>query len=59
MIVFKLQLFIYLGWVAYQLTRDQKPSEEDEMERIIHKGGRIFAFKGNSTVPCLFIIYIR
>ena len=33
------------NWKAKNLTRDQKPNEEDEKKRIIEKGGRIEAYK--------------
>ena len=33
------------NWKAKNLTRDHKPSEEDEKKRIIEKGGRIEAYK--------------
>ena len=32
-------------WKAKNLTRDHKPSEEDEKKRIIEKGGRIESYK--------------
>jgi serine/threonine protein phosphatase PrpC len=33
------------NWKAKNLTRDHKPSEEDEKKRIIEKGGRIESYK--------------
>ena len=33
------------NWRAKNLTRDHKPSEEDEKKRILEKGGRIESFK--------------
>ena len=32
-------------WIAKNITRDHKPTEEDEKKRIIEKGGRIEAYK--------------
>ena len=32
-------------WKAKNLTRDQKPNEEDEKKRILEKGGRIEAYR--------------
>ena len=37
--------FINDKWSAKNLTRDHKPTEEDEKKRILEKGGRIEAYK--------------
>ena len=42
------------NWKSKNLSRDQKPSEQDEYERIINSGGRIESFKdenGNYVGP--------
>ena len=42
------------NWKSKNLSRDQKPSEQDEYERIINAGGRIESFKdenGNCIGP--------
>ena len=42
------------NWKSKNLSRDQKPSEQDEYERIINSGGRIESFKdenGNFIGP--------
>ncbi len=39
-----------LAWIPHQLTRDQKPCESDEKERILAAGGRIEAFKGKKVI---------
>jgi serine/threonine protein phosphatase PrpC len=33
-------------WVAIPITRDHKPDEPDEQQRIIERGGRIDSYKG-------------
>ena len=40
--------YINNKWLAQNLTRDHKPTEEDEKKRIIDKGGRIEAYKDDS-----------
>ena len=35
-------------WHSQNLTRDHKPSEPDEMERIISSGGKVEAYRDNS-----------
>ena len=42
------------NWKSKNLSRDQKPSEQDEYERIINSGGRVESFKdenGNYVGP--------
>ena len=42
------------NWKSKNLSRDQKPSEQDEFERIINSGGRVESFKdenGNYIGP--------
>ena len=34
-----------LGWVSHNLSRDHKPSDKDEMQRIISRKGRVEPFK--------------
>jgi serine/threonine protein phosphatase PrpC len=34
------------AWVSHDLSRDHKPSEKDEAERIIKRRGRIEPFRG-------------
>jgi len=34
-------------WVAKDLSRDHKPSDRDENQRIIHRNGRVEPLKGN------------
>jgi serine/threonine protein phosphatase PrpC len=38
-------LIYYLGWKSHDLSRDHKPSEQDEKERILKKNGRIEPFR--------------
>ena len=38
-------------WTAQNITRDHKPTEEDEKKRIIEKGGRIEAYKDEEGQP--------
>ena len=33
-------------WVSKQITRDHKPDDEDEKERILKQNGRIESYKG-------------
>ena len=41
---------LYNGsWQVIQLTRDHKPSDDDERTRILLKGGRVKSFKGKLT----------
>jgi len=35
-----------LDWINLDLSRDHKPSEKDESERILKSGGRIEPYKG-------------
>ena len=35
-----------VAWVSHDLSRDHKPSEKDEAERIIKRRGRIEPFRG-------------
>jgi hypothetical protein len=37
---------IKTAWVSHDLSRDHKPSEKDEAERIIKRRGRIEPFRG-------------
>ena len=37
------------AWKSIDLSRDHKPSDEDEAERITKKNGRIEAFKDENT----------
>lgn len=37
-----------LAWVSHDLSRDHKPSEKDEAERIIKRRGRIEPFRGTN-----------
>ena len=34
-----------LGWVAHDLSRDHKPSDKDECQRIVARKGRVEPFK--------------
>ena len=36
----------YIAWVSHDLSRDHKPSDKDEAERIIRRRGRIEPFRG-------------
>jgi serine/threonine protein phosphatase PrpC len=36
-------------WVSHNLSRDHKPTEKDEADRILKKGGRIQPFKDEDT----------
>ena len=38
-------------WTAKNLTRDHKPTEEDEKKRILEKGGRIEPYKDEAGEP--------
>lgn len=39
----------YLGWMSHDLSRDHKPSDEDEAERIIRRRGRIEPFRDDDN----------
>jgi hypothetical protein len=38
-----------IEWINYDLTRDHKPCEKDEAQRIYEKGGRIKPFRDDET----------
>ena len=38
-------------WISQNLSRDHKPSEEDEMKRILSNGGRIQPYKDENNNP--------
>lgn len=40
---------IQKGWVSINITRDHKPTEKDEADRIKSQGGRILPFRDEDT----------
>jgi serine/threonine protein phosphatase PrpC len=41
--------FIIKGWLSHDLSRDHKPSDKDESERIIKRRGRIEPFRDENN----------
>jgi hypothetical protein len=42
-------LIKFLVWTSFNITRDHKPTEKDESERIKSQGGRILPFRDEDT----------
>ena len=45
----EVNLFLTEVWKSYNLSRDHKPDNKEEMERIKARRGRVEAYKGISS----------
>ena len=46
-------------WSSKALSRDHKPSEPDEMNRILKNEGKVESFRDNNVIVIVLVYYIN